>query len=162
MLLDRFQVIRVDQAADGVLTNLMELYLHDMAEWFQFDNHPDGRYGYDTQNLWDKGMDVYFVYSGNNPIGFGIIDTAERFSDDPTMHDMDEFFVIRRYRRSGLGHAFATYLWKQYTGTWIVRVYHRNQPALPFWRSTISRHTGGEYEEKVCEIDGGTWSPFTF
>lgn len=162
MILDRFQVTQVDQSANDILVNLMELYLHDMAEWFQFDTHPNGLYTYDTSNVWKKGMDVYFCYAGTIPVGFGIIDTAERFSNDPTMRDMDEFFIVRRYRRLGLGQAFATYLWQEYPSPWIVRVYQKNLPALSFWRSAISKHTGGDYQETICEIDDGIWSHITF
>jgi predicted acetyltransferase len=162
MILDKFELTKVDQSANEVLVNLMELYLHDMAEWFQFDTHPDGRYTYDTSNVWNKGMDVYFCYAGTIPVGFAIIDTAERFSSDPTMRDMDEFFIVRRYRRLGLGQAFATALWQLYSGAWIVRVFQKNLPAVPFWRSAIGKHTAGEFQEEVCEINNGVWSHFTF
>jgi len=40
-----FVMRRVDRSHDVTLQNLFEHYLHDMAEWFQFDYGPQGRYG---------------------------------------------------------------------------------------------------------------------
>ena len=37
VLPDNFRIARVDRTADDVLGNLFEHYLHDMAQWFEFD-----------------------------------------------------------------------------------------------------------------------------
>jgi len=42
----------------------------------------------------------------------------------------------------------------------VVKVYQRNHPAEPFWRSSIAAHTGGCYVEPVAEINGQSW-PFS-
>lgn len=134
-----------------------------MAEWFEFDTSSEGNYSFPTvQEIWDKGVDVYFVYSEEIPIAFGLVGSAEKYDETPGIRDMDEFFVVRRHRRSGLGRAFANFLWQQYPGPWLVRVYQRNLPAVPFWRSAISAYTDGGYNEQVTEVGDRSWSYFRF
>ena len=37
-------VERIDESSNALITNLFDLYMHDMAEWFLFDTEEDGRY----------------------------------------------------------------------------------------------------------------------
>ena len=163
MLSGKYTVQKVGPSADPILRNLFELYLHDMAEWFEFDTSAEGNYSFPTgQEIWDKGVDVYFVYSEEIPIAFGLVGLADKYDKTPGMRDMDEFFVVRRYRRSGLGREFANFLWQQYPDPWLVRVYQRNLPAVPFWRSAIAAYTDGSYDEQVTEVNDRSWSYFRF
>jgi len=153
---------RVDRSCDETLHNLFEFYLHDMAEWFKFDYAPTGRYGGSMSDYWDKGIEAWFAYVGEIPIGFALVWSAKAFTDEPGVMDMDEFFVARRYRRGGVGRAFARHVWNAYPNPWLVRVYQGNLPALPFWRGAIAEYSAGEYREEVRTVNGRTWSYFTF
>jgi len=162
MLPTGFQVVLVDESADPILHNLFEFYLHDMAEWFEFDQTIAGNYTYDTNEVWQSGIDVHFLYHGKIPVGFGLVGSAEEWLPGKSAKDMDEFFVVRRHRRSRLGRAFATYLWESYRGPWLVRVLQNNLPAIAFWRSIIASHTDGHYREDKHKIKERHWSHFTF
>ena len=163
MLPEGFRIVQVGDSSDQVLRNLFELYLHDMAEWFEFDTTQEGNFAYPTkQEIWDKGIDVHLLYSGEIPVGFGLVGSAEEFGGEPASKDMDEFFVVRRYRRSGIGRDFANELWSKYPGRWLVRVFQKNLPAIPFWRGSIATLTGGGYDEEIKEVKGRTWSYFRF
>jgi len=163
MLPEGFRIVQVGDSSDQVLSNLFELYLHDMAEWFEFDTTQEGNFAYPTkQEIWDKGIDVHLLYSGVIPVGFGLVGSAEEFDGDPATRDMDEFFVVRRHRRSGIGREFANYLWSKYPAHWLVRVYKKNLPAIPFWRSSVATFTQGRFDEEIKEVNGHTWSYFRF
>ena len=162
MTAPKFRVERIDRSSDQILKNLMEHYLHDMAEWFEFDSSEDGSYSYSTDHLWDEGFDVFLVYSDVIPIGFAIVGSGERWIEDINARDLDEFFVIRRYRRRGVGQFLAEHVWSLYPGKWVVRVFQRNLGALPFWRVVVSGYAGGAYEEDIREVEGLRWSYFTF
>ena len=157
-----FHVDKVDLVFEPVLRNLMEHYLHDMAEWFQFDSRDDGSYSNSALAYWERGFEVYLAFSGSLPIGFAIIDPAEPWNGKKNGHDVDEFFVVRKYRRNGLGNALAEHIWNLYPGEWLVRVFRHNRPALPFWRMAISAYSGGDYVEETREVDGKPWSYFSF
>ena len=159
---DGFRVVEAEQSSDDILKNLFELYLHDMAEWFRFDTTKAGNYAYPTEEIWQQAIDVHLLYYGDIPVGFGLVGAADQWTSDASVSDMDEFFVVRRYRRSGVGRAFAATLWNEYPGPWLVRVFQRNLPAIPFWRSTIGIYASGHHQEEVREIEGKAWSFFRF
>jgi predicted acetyltransferase len=153
---------RVDRASDEVLGNLFEHYMHDMAEWFEFDTNEDGAYSYPTHKVWDQGWDVFLAYSAATPIAFALVGSAGSRLPGSSTRDLKEFFVIRRHRRDGIGAAFARYVWDQYPEPWLVRVYRGNVPAVPFWRRVVADYTGDQFRESVQTVDGREWSYFWF
>lgn len=158
-LREGFEVVHADRRADPILRNLFEFYLHDMAEWFRFDQGPDGRYTQSTERYWDTGHEVYLLTASGIPIGFALVGPAR---DSPQTTDMVEFFVVRRHRREGVGREFAEHIWRIHPGNWLVRVYRKNEPALPFWRRTIAGYTGGDYVGETRPENGKSWAYFTF
>ena len=162
MLPREFRVELVDESTDPVLRNLFEHYLHDMAQWFEFDTQSDGRYECSTREMWDKPFTVYFAYAGAIPIGFGLVGSAEAWTGDATVLDMDEFFVIRRYRRHGVGAALANHIWDQHPGPWLVRVLRANLPAMPFWRGIVAARSGNDFQEQTLTSNQRLWSYLTF
>ena len=65
--------------------------------------------------------------------------------DDPGVHDMAEFFVVRRHRRRGVGEAAARALFDRFPGRWEVRQTRTNQAATRFWVAVIDRYTRGDF-----------------
>ena len=96
------------------------------------------------------------------PIAFAVVGSAQAFISDVDAKDLDEFFVVRRYRRSGVGRDLAQQIWDAYPGPWLVRVFQGNVPALPFWRSAIADYTNHAYVEDVRTVRDRPWSYFTF
>jgi len=94
--------------SDVILRNLFEFYMHDMAEWFDLDTKADGSYSYDTRDVWKNGHDAYLAKLGDSIAGFALVGSAAEWLNDTTAHDVHEFFVIRRFRRRGLGQKIAT------------------------------------------------------
>jgi predicted acetyltransferase len=73
-----------------------------------------------------------------------------------------EFFVLRRYRRSGVGRRAAGALWDRTPGHWIVRVAERNHDARPFWTRTISDYAQQRFTEAQAIIGDRSWTVFQF
>jgi predicted acetyltransferase len=142
---------KLGRESDVLLRNLFEHYIHDMAEWFDIDTEADGSYSYDTSLIWEKGYDAYVARVGESIAGFALIGC------DAGAYDVHEFFVIRRFRRSGLGQRMATMLWDEHPGAWLVRVLEANTPAVRFWRTAISQYSGGSYEEEGRDVNGRMW-----
>ncbi len=145
-----------------MLRNLFQLYIHDMAEWFDIDTEADGSYSYDTSSIWKNGYDAYLAKLGDSLAGFALIGRADEWLGDVGGHDVHEFFVIRRYRRNGLGQRMATLLWNELPGEWLVRVLEANAPACLFWRRVISKYSLGAYTEEVRIVGGRPWRFFRF
>ena len=136
--------------------------MHDMAEWFQFDSLEDGSYSYATDHCWEEGCAVFLAYSDVTPIGFAIVGSGEQWTGDQNARELVEFFIVRKYRRKGVGRILAEHVWSLYPEKWVVRVFQHNLPALPFWRVAVSGFTEGAYDEDFHEVDGFPWSYFTF
>ena len=60
---------------------------------------------------------------------------------------MTEFFVLRRFRRRGVGRAAAFPAFDRFAGPWEVRQREDNPNATAFWRRTIDDYTRGDFEE---------------
>ncbi|HEY2846123.1 MAG TPA: hypothetical protein VGJ09_20845 [Bryobacteraceae bacterium] len=155
-------ISKLGPESDALLRNLCEYYMHDMAEWFDIDTQADGSYSYDTSAVWKEGYDVYLARAGASIAGFAIVGSADAWLGDAGTHDVHEFFILRRFRRSGYGQAMALFLWKQRPGGWLVRVLEANAPALLFWRDAISAYAPDSFEEEARVIGGRPWRFFRF
>jgi predicted acetyltransferase len=155
-------IAKIGPESSVVLRDLFKHYLHDMAEWFEVDTKTDGSYSYDTSEVWDKGYQAYLGRVGDLPAGFALVGSAEQWIGEAGVHDMDEFFILRRFRRHGFGHKLATFLWDEHPGEWLVRVLEANAPALSFWRTSIASYSNGLYEEDGRISKGRSWRYFRF
>jgi len=156
------QISNIGSESDILLRNLCELYIHDMAEFFEIDTGDDGRYSYDTSSVWKNGSQVYLVKAGCSIAGFAIVGAAAKSLSEVPVHDVHEFFIVRRYRRHGFGQNLASFLWNQHPGPWLVRVLEANAPAILFWRTAISRHSDSRYTEERRIVNGRSWVFFRF
>jgi predicted acetyltransferase len=157
-----FRIVRADRSHNATLVPLLEQYCSDMQQWLSPDSDRDGGFTYPLEAAWNQGTHVYLAYVDELPAGFALVGSAQRHGGDPGTRDVVEFFVARHVRRNGIGRTLAARLWDQYPGSWLVRVYQGNTPAMRFWAAAISIHTSGNYREAVRSIGGKPWSYFTF
>jgi len=153
--------VRVGTEAAPIVANLFEFYLHDMAEWFLFDTDEEGRYGYDITRHWQRGDRFYLARVDGAIAGFALVGSGAEWLGGES-RDVNEFFVVRRYRKAGVGDALARAIWDAERSRWIVRVFEGNVPAVPFWRGAIARYTEGDYREERRVSNGRQWIYFTF
>jgi predicted acetyltransferase len=133
-----------------------------MSEWFDLDTGADGRYSYDTASVWAKGYDAYLVKVGDSIAGFALIGSVGEWLDHVDGHDVHEFFIMRKFRRRGVGRSVATFLWDEHPGEWLVRVLEANAAAVAFWRVGISIYSLGSYREEQHILSGRYWTFFRF
>ena len=155
-------ISKIGPESDVLLQNLFEHYIYDMSEWFEIDTDADGRYAYDTSSLWVTGYGIYLAKVGDSIAGFAIAGPADEWLGDTGVNDVHEFFIIRRFRRNGFGQRMANLLWNERPGEWLVRVLESNTPAVLFWRTAITSHTRGSYEEQGRIVKGRPWRFFRF
>jgi catechol 2,3-dioxygenase-like lactoylglutathione lyase family enzyme len=96
--------VALDAAAPGeagVLSNLLELYAHDLSEIFSLEFGADGRFGYEKLPLYWSEPERRFPFlirCGSRTVGFALTTRGSPASDDPDAFDVAEFFVLRRHR----------------------------------------------------------------
>jgi predicted acetyltransferase len=143
------------------LRHLMQLYMYDFSV-FWGDADPDANV--DQQGLFDAGVDLasyidattrwaHLIWSGGWLVGFAMLREQTVHRPAPGRY-IEEFFIMQRYRRKGLGRAAATRLFDSYTGYWEISEIGSNVPAQNFWRRVMGAYTGNRYEEFTTEEDG--------
>ena len=137
------RIVRVEYEDKALLRNLMELCQHDYSEFEDSDTDDHGLFGYKyLDNYWtDAGRHPFILRVDGKLAGFALV----RVIDD--VANMAEFFIMRKYRRAGVGRILACRVFDMFPGKWRVEQMPRNLPAQAFWRKVISEYTGGRFED---------------
>jgi predicted acetyltransferase len=151
-------------AQKPILANLLELYAHDFSEFVELQLGADGRFGYKYLPLYWTESDRYpfLVIANGHFAGFAFVRRGSEFSCDTDVWDMAEFFIVRGWRKLGLGKRVAQEIWTKFPGQWEVRVMNRNQQAKIFWERAINEFLNKEIQPIVIEKDGAVWDVFSF
>lgn len=67
--------------------------------------------------------------------------------DSTINYSVAEFFVMKKYRKRGVGQYVAVEIFNKYSGFWKVAQIESNIPAQIFWRKTIEKYTNNNYQE---------------
>ena len=137
-----------------VLRNMLELYFHDFSE---FDDEEDrlelneaGLYGYGYLDYYwtEEGRYPYLLTADGKLAGLSLIRTIE---ENPLTFEVAEFFIVRKYRRLGLGSALITRMFELHQGKWIINTPIKNITAQSFWRKAVQNASEGKYKEYLAE-----------
>lgn len=143
---------------EPLLARLMQLYAYDFSEVLAHDVGEDGLFtrGTPVDSCWSRpSRHAFFLRVDGRIAGFIILDERSRLSGDPEVVDVAEFFVMRRYRRKGVGTLAAARAFDLYPRRWEVRQIMSNVAATAFWRRAIAAYTGGTFEEIL--VDDERW-----
>ena len=153
----KIEVAEATRTDEPALERLFQLYQYDFSEIMGGDVGDDGLFHYlSLGEVWnDDRSHVYIMRVEGQLAGVAIVIQRSHFSGDPDITFMDEFFVMRKYRRVGAGSEFATRLFDMFPGRWEVAEVAPNTDGAAFWRAVIGTYMGGEFEERV--EDGDKW-----
>jgi predicted acetyltransferase len=133
--------------------NLFQLYVHDFGDFWinrPVELQEDGRYPPypPLQAYWtDPGGEAFVIRADGKLAGFALIN-RQSHSGHPTDFNMGEFFVVRAYRREGVGRAAALKVLSERAGQWEIAVARKNVGAQVFWRGVASSATSGPIIER--------------
>jgi predicted acetyltransferase len=130
---------------------LCELYVYDFSEALGLDVKDDGRFEVPPLDAYwsDPRSHGFLVRVDGELAGFALVREGSRLSDDASVRDVAEFFVLRKYRRRRVGERAASWLFDRFPGRWEVRQRAENAAATAFWRRAIGRYTGDRFDEVV-------------
>ncbi len=131
-----------------VVVNLMQPYIHDLSEFAGDQLGEDGRFelGQYFDRYWIEPQRHPFLIRADGALaGFALVG---RLTSEQSFHSMSEFFIARKYRRSGVGRDAAFQLFSTFPGKWRVAQDEGNRPAQAFWRRIIDEFTNGEFAEE--------------
>ena len=135
-----------------LIANLIQLYLYDMTESMPFPVGPDGRFEYDfLDRFWRF---PYLIYAGDEIAGFAlVIDECPLTGRKPCWF-MAEFFVLKAYRRAGVGQAALRAVLALHPGAWHIAVPHANALARAFWHAALADRKPAQRD---LRFDGDDW-----
>jgi predicted acetyltransferase len=162
--LARVELIPAGPEQEPILSNLLQLYAHDFSEFHKVDIGDDGRFVYRRLPLyWTQPARHPFLIKANGKLaGLVLVTRGSEISRNENVWDMTEFFVLRGYRRRGVGIRVAHQVWRRFPGPWEVRVMQSNASARDFWARAIDAFTGQKNDPSGLEIRGEAWNVFCF
>lgn len=145
----------------SILQNLMQLYRYDSSE---FDGHVLNRHGlylykYLDHQWTDDHRRPLLVKVDDEIAGFVLVslDIPKEFtklSNAEKTNVISDFFIMRKFRRLGVGKKVACSLFDQYKGMWEIRQTLGNQAAQMFWKKVIHEYTDGHiHKEELVQND---------
>lgn len=159
--MSRMNDIEITEAAISdkpTLRQLLGLYQYDFSEFEGTDVGPHGVYGYRyLDHYWtEPDRHPYLIRVGGQLAGFALVNRRAVSGED--RWSLAEFFVMRKYRRRGIGGYAATYVFDLWPGKWEVAQVASHPGSSVFWRKVIQRYMRGGFEERQAEW-GGQHSP---
>jgi predicted acetyltransferase len=167
-MLPNLDLIPAGEDQRAVLANMLELYTYEFSELLPLELGDDGRFGYKRLDLYwtDARRQAFLVRCENRLAGLVLIkrgsEIAANQAGNEEVWDMAEFFILRRYRRRGIGAEVAAKVWRWCPGLWEVRVRVANTAAVQFWNSAVARFTGEQARSVRLEIGGQAWHVLSF
>jgi predicted acetyltransferase len=126
---------------------MAQLYSYDFSEINNWALGSDGLFPQIDcfEEMWgDPCRYPRLMLMNTEPVGFAIVRRTgkDRF-------DMEQFFVLRKIRRTGIGCEAAKMLFREFSGHWTVEQIAPNKAAQSFWRRVISDYTDGNFEDTM-------------
>ncbi|MCP8467103.1 GNAT family N-acetyltransferase [Pseudomonas sp. ZM23] len=122
-----------------LIRNLYQYYAYDSSDWEQEDVEVDGRFYVHQQHLaryWSEPQwSANLILADGFIAGFLLIERSELEGVEAL--ELADLFVLRKYRRLGIGRALATQVLLGGDTPWLVRFYRQDSVAQAFWRAVL-------------------------
>jgi predicted acetyltransferase len=163
-LLAHIELIPAPSDQEPILANLLELYAHDFSEFHNVELGADGRFGYKHLSLYwsEPHRHPFLIKVDGRLAGLVLVKRKSDDSNSEAVWDVAEFFIVRAYRRQGIGMKVAHEVWKRFPGSWEVRVMDSNHGALDFWQRAVATFNGEAVHPARIEKDQEPWYVFAF
>ena len=119
-----------------------------MSEYTGWNPNKYGSYAIDAEEI---GLNDYWTKPDHHPFliffeselaGFVLI---RKYPNDESRYDIGQFFVLRRFKRQGIGAATFNAILDRFPGKWLTRVLTNNAAAQQFWQAVIAKRTEHQF-----------------
>jgi len=136
------------------LAQMLELYQYELSDIWPQPLDAQGRYGYDlTRHRAGERFHAHVALRDGEYAGFALVAPAVVML--ATGAWMEQFFILKRHRRSGAGRVLARHVFESHPGPWEVGQMPANLAAQAFWRRVIAEVTAGRFTE--VQVTEGWW-----
>jgi predicted acetyltransferase len=156
------QLRNAEYSQKVILRNLLELYSCDFSVIEGEDVDEFGLFGYRyLDHYWtEAGRYPYLIRVESMLAGFVLLREGTYFDELSGQFPLPpmkvaEFFVLRKYRRKGVGRFVAQEIFNRYPRRWEIAQIVNNVAAQAFWRKVISEYTNGQFEDHF--LNNANW-----
>ncbi|MCC2645027.1 MAG: Acetyltransferase, family, partial [Burkholderiales bacterium] len=137
---------------------------YDFTEFCDFDIGENGFYGYEYLPLYwrDQNRFPFLIYVDNKLAGFVLVQKGSPISEETQIWDIAEFFIMKKYKKRGIGTIVAHKIWQQFNGYWQIRVLTGNQIACSFWLQAIKKFTSSIPTKVDIKVKDEDWIVYKF
>ncbi len=145
----------ITESQKSILRKLIELYEYDFSEFDHNDLNEYGYFGYRYLDLYwiETGREPFFIKVGGKLAGFVLLNAYCYLMKNAGAKSIAEFFVMRKYRRQGVGKTAACFIFDKYPGPWEVVQHGSNLPAIKFWEKVINQYTDGNFKKESVQTE---------
>ena len=135
-----------------VMKWLLELYVEEFAQMkgeqvAQKQAFIDDGY---LDLFWKKPEWVPLLVCYHDKVaGFALVVSDEFSHHRGIVRILPEFFILKRYRRQGIGKQAAFQIFEKFPGKWEVKESDFNASGQAFWRKVIREYTGDQFTENI-------------
>lgn len=132
-----------------IVWKILQDYLEELSQFGGQKKNEKGEYPYQYfDSYWeDKKRYTFFIMANNETAGFIFVNNHSVLSEDNNLHAIGEFYILPKFRKSGIGKEAAFQVFRQFLGKWEATQLSGNLQAIEFWRKVINEYTKGGYKE---------------
>lgn len=150
-------LIEVPESKKSVLRQLVELYQYELSPYTGYELNEHGHFGYSYfDNYWtENDRFSYFIMAGEKIAGFVMVNSYCEVLKDANAKTIAEFFVLKTFRRQGIGQTAAKKIFNLFPGKWEIHQYLNNEKSVIFWEKVVGDYTSGNFEKKIMITEDG-------
>lgn len=155
--MESITLVEVPEKQKSVLRQLVELYEYDLSPFTGYELNEHGYYGYSYLDYYwtEKERFAYFIMLDEKIAGFVLVNDYCEASREPDAKAIAEFFVMKAFRRKGIGQHTAKSIFDLFPGAWEIHQYLDNKESVIFWEKVVGEYTSGDFEKKVVITEDG-------
>lgn len=153
---DKLELVPATIDDHPTIQNMGRFYVYDMTEYMGDDEDwkipENGLFEcIDFRKYWTQPDTFPFIVRKNKEIaGFVIID--KKGSENQVDFNMAQFFILRKFKKKGIGRGLAYQCFNRFVGVWEVMVMPKNEGAYRFWEKVIAAYTDNHFQEYVRNV----------
>lgn len=142
-------------AEKSIVISLFNYYLYEFSDILSRNLPEHGSYLNNT-DLIDPYWSIpdhtpYFIEADGNIAGFVFV---RHYPTETSVYDIDQFFILKRYARLGVGSRAFQLCVDLHPGNWLIRVLPQNHRGLAFWQKAVAAVSQGQFTQGY-ELDLG-------
>jgi len=138
-----------------ILNNLLSYHMHDLSEFVDDLNiNEKGFFQFDAIDMYfEKDSLIPLLYKVNGEYAGFVLLNKPPYAPKDIDYCINEFFILKRYRRKGYAKAAIEKVFTMYPGKYVVLQVKKNIAAVSFWHSVYEK-CNIIYKERELEFDG--------